>query len=323
MPAKKYGKYQSRRKKKKKEEKKEEGGGILGDIGYGLNEVGKFVEKSGKDVTKVASKVASAGGDAVKYIGTQIKDKKVSKAFKDVGTFSSGTAKNVVNFLGEASPYIGKAGQWVGKTMMKGDEDYENEENEEKGGGLFDELPSLHDKFAFENNDHASGIVEQMTNDHHHAIKSAARYISNMPYTVGDLVMLHHRPSRNVGLHHFEKIASSTPESLVRALKNDKTNELHKAVQTSAHSATTAGGFEFNHARHHEHHDGSVWKGGGFALDWDKVGKEFGKASTIVGKVGLAASPVVSLVAPELGVPMAAVSGAALGIGQAVNNAYK
>ena len=264
-------------------------------------------------MSKVTAKVVSAGGDALQEIGKQIKDKKISKGFKDVGKFSSGAGKDVVKVLGEVSPYVGKAGQFVGDTMMKSDKDY--------GGSLQPLHRSLFNKFQFSHNNHAAEVVGRMTKEHHHAIRSAARFIAKMPRTAEDMVMLHHRPTRDVGLHHFEKIGASTSESLARALKMDKTNELHKAVQSAAHSAYTAGGFEFNHARHHQHHGGSVWQGGG--LDFDQIGKEFGKASVLAGKIGLAASPVVTLIAPEAGIPLAAVSGAAVGIGTAVNDAYK
>ena len=70
---------------------------------------------------------------------------------------------------------------------------------------------------------------------------------------------------------------------------------------------------------HEFHEDGHTHLGGGF---FDNVGREFGKAAVLAGKIGVAASPVVSLVAPEFGIPLAAVSGATLGIGKAVNDAY-
>ena len=94
MPSKIYGKYRSRRKPKK-------GGGLLGDIGTGLNEIGKFVESSGKTVTDITAQVASAGGKAVSFIGDQIKDKQISKGFKTVGSTMSGTANDVVTPAGK------------------------------------------------------------------------------------------------------------------------------------------------------------------------------------------------------------------------------
>ena len=111
MPSKKYGKYRSRRAK----QEIQKGGGVLGDIGSGLNVVGKFLEDSGKTVTDITAQVAAAGGNVISAIGDTIKDKKVKKGFKDVGKTMSGSAKDVVHFLGKASPYVGKAGQWVGK----------------------------------------------------------------------------------------------------------------------------------------------------------------------------------------------------------------
>ena len=53
-----------------------------------------------------------------------------------------------------------------------------------------------------------------------------------------------------------------------------------------------------------------------------KLGLLDAEASVLAGKIGVAASPVVSLIAPEFGIPLAAVSGAAVGIGKAVNDAY-
>ena len=299
-----FGKYRSRRKPKKGRKKRSkpkatEGAGLLGDIGYGLNEVGKFVEKSGKTVTDITAKVAAAGGQAISAIGDTIKDKKIKKGFKDVGSTMSGTAKDVVNFLGKASPYVGKAGQFIGDKMMKGDEDYQT------GGSLFDSM-------GYKDNDHAHEVVSRLGYDDFHAIRSAARYISGQPGK-DDLMMLHHNPYTTVGIEHFKNIGgSSTPEHLLDKLKNDSSGDLHHAVQTSAHSAHLAGNHEF-------HSDGHTHLGGGF---WDNVGREFGKASVLAGKIGVAASPVVSLIAPELGIPLAAVSGAAVGIGKAVNDAY-
>ena len=326
MPGKTFGKYKSRRKKKitpQKPKKVEEGAGLLGDIGSGMNEIGKFVEKSGKAVTDVTSKIVSAGGDAVHYIGTQIKDKKVSKGFKDVGKTMSGTAKDVVNFLGKASPYIGKAGQWVGDKMMKGDSDYNKKDT---GGGIgpnwtFDTYKppmDLHEKFKFDDHMHAAKTIKHMSDEHHKAIRAAAKFITNKPLTIDDPVILHHRPDRHVPLKHFDKIVSSTKDSLHNALLNDKDMNLTSAVQTSAHSAHLGGGIEFNHRRHHMHHDERVF-GGSF---FDEVGKRFGHAAVLAGKIGVAASPVVTLIAPELGVPLAAVSAATVGIGAAVNEAY-
>ena len=108
-----FGKYRSRRKPKKVKKKATKGAGILGDIGSGLNEIGKFVETSGKTVTDVTAQVAAVGGQAISGIGDLIKDKKGKAGFKKVGSTMSGDAKKVVNFLGQASPYVGKAGQWV------------------------------------------------------------------------------------------------------------------------------------------------------------------------------------------------------------------
>ena len=302
-----FGKYKSRRKKKSAKKPKRakpkatEGAGLMGDIGYGLNEVGKFVEKSGKTVTDITAKVAAAGGKAISYIGDTIKDKKVKKGFKDVGSTMSGTAKDVVNFLGKASPYIGKAGQWVGDKMMKGDKDYQTE----SGGSLFDSM-------AYTDNNHAHEVMSRLGYDDFHAIRSAARYISGQS-AEGDLMMLHHKPYTTVGVEHFQNIAgSSTPEHLLEKLKNDSSGDLHHAIQTSAHSAHLAGTHEF-------HADGHTHLGGSF---WDNVGKKFGHAAVLAGKIGVAASPVVSLIAPEFGVPLAAVSAATVGVGKAVNDAY-
>ena len=107
-------------------------------------------------------------------------------------------------------------------------------------------------------------------------------------------------------------IANSTPSSLLTSLKRDKSGHLHKAITTSVHSAHLAGGHEFN-----EHRHANV--GGGF---WDQIGKKLGSSAVLAGKIGLAASPVVSLVAPEFGIPLAAVSGATAGIGAAINEGY-
>ena len=321
MPGRTFGKYKSRRKKKQKkveEGKVEEGAGLLGDIGVGLNEVGKFIEKSGKQVTDVTAKIASAGGDAIHYIGTQIKDKKISKGFKDVGKTMSGTGKDVVNFLGKASPYIGKAGQFIGKKMVAGDADYQTE----TGGGIqfetYKKPLDLFQKFKFDDHMHAAKVMKHMTDEHHKAIRSAAKYITGTPLSADDPLMLHHRPERHVPLKHFHDIVSSTKESLHNALLKDKDMNLTSAVQTSAHSAHLGGGIEFNRKRHHMHHDERVF-GGSF---FDEVGRRFGHAAVLAGKIGVAASPVVSLVAPELGIPLAAVSAASVGIGAAVNEAY-
>ena len=294
-----FGKYRSRRKQKAKKPRKKKGAGLVGDIGKGLNEVGKFVETSGKKITDVTADVAAAGGKAISGIGSMIKDKKVSKGFKKVGSTMSGTAKDVVKAIGKASPYIGKAGQFVGSAMMKSDTDYQ------KGGSLFDSM-------GYKDNHHAHSVLGNLDHDDFVAIRSAAKYISGHPMDKDDLDILPHRPFTTVGMKHFHTIASSTPETLMSALKNDKSQELHRAMQTSAHSAHLAGDHDF-HSHGHTH------LGGGF---FDNVGKEFGKASVLAGKIGLAASPVVSLVAPEFGVPLAAVSGAAVGIGKAVNDAY-
>ena len=312
MPSKIYGKYRSRRKPKK-------GGGLLGDIGTGLNEIGKFVESSGKTVTDITAQVASAGGKAVSFIGDQIKDKKISKGFKTVGSTMSGTAKDVVNVIGKATPYLGRASQFLGKKMVAADSDYT-----ETGGSLVPHA-SLFEQMAFKNNNHASEMVKLLGPDHHHAIRSAAKYISNMPATIQDLPIFHHRPVRSVGLSHFQKIASSTHDSLQDMLKNDKRNLLHHALQSSVYSATVAGGHDFHPDRYahnsvHEH----IHKGGSFWSHFaDAVGRKVGMASELVGKVGIASAPVVSLLAPEIGVPMAAVSAASLGIGKAINDAYK
>lgn len=316
MPGRTFGKYKSRRKKKPK--KVEEGAGLLGDLGSGLNEVGKFIEKSGKQVTDVTAKIASAGGDAIHYIGTQIKDKQISKGFKDVGKTMSGTGKDVVNFLGKASPYIGKAGQWVGKKMVAGDADYQTE----TGGGIqfetYKKPLDLFEKFKFDDHMHAAKVMKHMTDEHHKAIRAASKYITGMPLSADDPLMLHHRPERHVPLKHFHDIVSSTKESLHNALLKDKDMNLTSAVQTAAHSAHLGGGIEFNRNRHHMHHDERVF-GGSF---FDNVGREFGKAATLAGSIGVAVSPVVSLVAPEFGLPLAGVSAATLGIGKAVNSAY-
>ena len=68
---------------------------------------------------------------------------------------------------------------------------------------------------------------------------------------------------------------------------------------------------------------GGVARGGSFlGMDWDRVGKEIGHASVLAGKIGLAASPVVSLINPAAGLSLGAVSGAAVGTGMAINQAY-
>ena len=298
-----YGKYRSRR-------KPATGGGIIGDIGKGIKEVSKFVGQSGKTVTDVAAKVVTAGGKTVSAIGDTIKDKQVKQGFKTVGNTMSGVGKDVVNFIGQASPYVSKAGEYVGDAMMAYDP-------VETGGGLVH--ASLFEQMGFRNNTHAAQILKHLGPHAHHAMRSAAKFIAKQPMSSDDLPMLHHRPARRVGLKHFNKIASSTHESLQKMLKDDKSNLLHHAVQSSIHSATIGGGFDFNPDRYmYDDHD--IHAGGGF---FDNVGKELGKASVLTGKIGLAASPVVSLIAPELGVPMAAVSGAALGIGTAINDAYE
>ena len=70
-----------------------------------------------------------------------------------------------------------------------------------------------------------------------------------------------------------------------------------------------------------EQHGGRV--GGSFLnMDWDRVGKEIGKASGLAGGIGLAASGVVGFVNPAAGAAMAAVSTGAVGVGTAINKAY-
>jgi len=70
-----------------------------------------------------------------------------------------------------------------------------------------------------------------------------------------------------------------------------------------------------------EQHRGRV--GGSFLnMNWDRVGKEVGKASVLAGGIGLAASGVVGFVNPAAGAAMAAVSTGALGVGTAINKAY-
>lgn len=291
MSAKKFGKYRSRRKAKRRK-----GGGLVGDIGSGLNAVGKFVETSGKKVTDVAQVVAGAGGKVVSLIGDQIKDKKVKKAFKDVGNFSSKTGKDAMKILGKATPYIGKAGQWVGDKMMKSDSDY--------GGGFFGGM-------SFKHNDHAHDILHHFNKHDFHAMQSGARFVTGSK-SKNDMHIMHHRPIRTAAMKHFHTIAGSTPNTLLTSLKQDKSGDLHKAITTSVHSAHLAGGHEFNEHRHTN-------VGGGF---WDQVGKKIGSSAVLAGKIGLAASPVVSLIAPEFGVPLAAVSGATAGIGAAINEGY-
>ena len=305
-----FGKYKSRRKKTAKKPKRAkpkatEGAGLLGDIGYGLNEVGKFVEQSGKTVTDITAKVAAAGGQAISYIGDTIKDKKIKKGFKDVGRTMSGTAKDVVNFLGKASPYIGKAGQFVGDKMMKSDTDYQTE----SGGSLFDSM-------AYTDNNHAHEVMSNLSKGDFHAIRSAARYISGQP-AEGDLMMLHHKPYTTVGIKHFQNIAgSSTPEHLLEKLKNDSSGLLHHAIQTSAHSAHLAGSHEF-------HTDGHTHLGGGF---WDDVGKGLGKGLSVTGRIAGALAPATALipiVGPEGAIILGA-AGAAMAVGgDAITKEYK
>ena len=313
MPSKIYGKYRSRRKPKK-------GGGLLGDIGSGISTISKFVKDSGKKVTDVAQTVAGVGGDVINFVGDQISDKKVKKGFHDVGNFSKKTAKNIVKGLGDAAPYLGAAGEWVGNKMVSMDSDYT-----ETGGSLVPHA-SLFEQMAFKNNNHAAHMIKLLGPDHHHAIRSAARYISNMPATVQDLPIFHHRPVRSVGLSHFQKIASSTHDSLQDMLKNDKRNLLHHALQSSVYSATIAGGHDFHPDRYahnsvHEH----IHKGGSFWTHFaDAVGKRIGSASQIAGKAGLIAAPILSVAGlPELGLPLMAVSGATLAAGNAISEQYK
>ena len=118
---------------------------------------------------------------------------------------------------------------------------------------------------------------------------------------------MHHVPYRTVPMHHFEKIAASTPESFLKMLKADKSNELHHAVQTSAHSAHIAGGHDF-------HSDGHTHLGGGF---WDDVGHGFGKGLSVAGKITAAVAPATALI-PGYGAVLAPVlgaTGAAMSIG--------
>ena len=296
MPSK-FGKYRSRRKVSAKPKKtKPKGGGILGDIGKGVDAVGKFVQDSGKAVAGVAADAAPLLGKAVSFVGSKIKDKAgVGKAMQAVGDFTADSGAAIAKEVGKAAPVIGQATSWMGREMKRADPDY--------GGGLLSNLKFAHGK-------HASHVVGNLDDDQYQTVQSAARYIAGHPHAPGSAPILHHRHSRSVPVKHFHTIMSSTREQLARKLHGSKHDHLHKAVTSALHSAHVGGGLEL---------DRRVYKGGGL---WDEIGKKFGHASVLAGEIGLAAAPVVGLINPAAGAATAAVSGAAVGIGAAVNDAY-
>ena len=101
---------------------------------------------------------------------------------------------------------------------------------------------------------------------------------------------------------YFENIATSTRGSLHDQLKRDHTGNLHRALSTSMHSATVGGSLDI----------------GGSLIE--EVGRKFGKVAKAVGGVGLATTPIVTMINPAAGAVWGAASGATAGIGAAVAN---
>ena len=301
MSTKKFGKYRSRRKRSTKKtmplskNRVEAGAGLLGDIGDAVSGIGDFVQKSGKAVADVAETVAPVLGKGVEYIGSQIHDDiGIGKAIEDVGSFTAKHSKAAAHTLGKASPYIGKGMSYIGGKMRDADP-------EETGGSLHIG-GSLFDSFEFKHGHHAAEVHRHLHHGHHLEIRNAAKYITGAPLEKN---ILHHRPQVTVAMRHFRTIANSTHKSLQQALKNDHTGDLHKAYQTSMHSAHVGGSLDI----------------GGSLID--EIGKKFAKTAKVVGGIGLATAPIVTMMNPAVGAAWGAASGVTAGIGAAVDSAYK
>jgi len=293
MSTRKFGKYRSRRKLNRKTK----GAGLVGDIGDAVKGVGDFVQSSGKKIADVAETVAPIAGKAVSFVGSQIKDDLgIGKAVRDVGDFTAKHSKAAAHTLGQASPYIGKGMSFIGGRMRDADPEV---------GGSLQIGGSIHDTYKFKHGHHAAMVYRHLHDDHHSQIRSAARYIAGLPATKGDHVMLHHRPQVTVPMHNFHKIAYSTKESLHASLKKDRSGQLHKALSTSMHSA---------------HVGGSLTIGGSLV---DEIGKRFAKTAKVVGGIGLAATPIVTMVNPAAGAVVGAASGFTAGVGTAMDSAYR